>query len=997
MSDFPDPDEEFELNYGDDLDLLNEAPEDEPDFCYKPPPKIASRRSLQFDNPKDSVSCSSPASQNIQSQKSSHVNNSLISNRTPAEPVAGPSWLNDDTLADIEDEEQLKKRKVEELFGDIDDIDLNEYSVAVKKKKTEDEVDKELIDKIVSGRQEAKLKAQSLRVLRDVDCSSDTSSKQENISKRIPKWPFVAITASNGERWYLRKHSDETLHFQISQIGKHVQTLGLLSASYSRLKEQAEEILKQKIEREHEAAFEKRLQALEESSTDSGCELMSEDEDAALWVEKYKPRHYLDLLSDESMNRTLLQWLKLWDKVVFGREKKVKPKPKEESDQSKKFHKGPKGSFKKPFKKFEPKNVLDEELDEHDCPKHKVALLCGPPGLGKTTLAHLVAKHAGYNVVEMNASDDRSPDAFRLQLESATQMQAVMGKQPRPNCLIIDEIDGAPAASIDVLLKFLSGKDISKKKGKKKEVKISRRPIVCICNDIYVPALRSLRQVAFTLQFPPTTASRLAQRLLEVARKQGLKTDMGTLVALAEKTQNDIRSCMSVLQFFKGRGTELRLTDVQRSNVGQKDMQKGLFSVWQEIFQIHRPRRGLIGVQSRQNDKLIPLPDLDSAEALQTNEVSRASRMQCVLQTVQSFGDYDRVAQGVFENYLNMNLKDTRLEGVTEGLEWFSYFDVMSTRIHTAQNYILMPYLPYAFATQRRLQTQQLLQTALRGMAPAVRAYTHAQPFLQDTAPLLLDLTVPALRPVSAQLFSARERGEMAHAVSVMLDYNLTYVQLRNADGAYENLEELALFPGSRPRRALAYGCKQLLAHELEMERVRRAEARLGPANAPAPAPAPAPGDAAPADASQPPLACPDPAAAPARPLPNHLQTLKARPVRPDSARVARDFFGRPLQQTQAAAAAVAAVKIDEIYSSFDGNIFGMPIVCVNIFISYFKLYLISFSANNLPDLYHSILMFYVRYCLSHKCCVYGSFFLSIILMIFSRKCVLFFRECGTV
>ncbi|GLH15294.1 Uncharacterized protein GBIM_19762, partial [Gryllus bimaculatus] len=495
MSDFPDPDEEFELNYGDDLDLLNEAPEDEPDFCYKPPPKIASRRSLQFDNPKDSVSCSSPASQNIQSQKSSHVNNSLISNRTPAEPVAGPSWLNDDTLADIEDEEQLKKRKVEELFGDIDDIDLNEYSVAVKKKKTEDEVDKELIDKIVSGRQEAKLKAH-------------TSSKQENISKRIPKWPFVAITASNGERWYLRKHSDETLHFQISQIGKHVQTLGLLSASYSRLKEQAEEILKQKIEREHEAAFEKRLQALEESSTDSGCELMSEDEDAALWVEKYKPRHYLDLLSDESMNRTLLQWLKLWDKVVFGREKKVKPKPKEESDQSKKFHKGPKGSFKKPFKKFEPKNVLDEELDEHDCPKHKVALLCGPPGLGKTTLAHLVAKHAGYNVVEMNASDDRSPDAFRLQLESATQMQAVMGKQPRPNCLIIDEIDGAPAASIDVLLKFLSGKDISKKKGKKKEVKISRRPIVCICNDIYVPALRSLRQVAFTLQFPPTTASR---------------------------------------------------------------------------------------------------------------------------------------------------------------------------------------------------------------------------------------------------------------------------------------------------------------------------------------------------------------------------------------------------------------------------------------------------------------------------------------------------------
>ena len=42
--------------------------------------------------------------------------------------------------------------------------------------------------------------------------------------------------------------------------------------------------------------------------------------DADLWVEKYKPKKYIDLLSDESTNRSLLQWIKLWDKVVFNRE-----------------------------------------------------------------------------------------------------------------------------------------------------------------------------------------------------------------------------------------------------------------------------------------------------------------------------------------------------------------------------------------------------------------------------------------------------------------------------------------------------------------------------------------------------------------------------------------------------------------------------------------------------------------------------------------------------
>ena len=41
-------------------------------------------------------------------------------------------------------------------------------------------------------------------------------------------------------------------------------------------------------------------------------------------------------------------------------------------------------------------------------------------------------------------SDDRSPDVFRERIEAATQMKAVLGADPRPNCLIIDEIDGAP-------------------------------------------------------------------------------------------------------------------------------------------------------------------------------------------------------------------------------------------------------------------------------------------------------------------------------------------------------------------------------------------------------------------------------------------------------------------------------------------------------------------------------------------------------------------------
>lgn len=39
---------------------------------------------------------------------------------------------------------------------------------------------------------------------------------------------------------------------------------------------------------------------------------------------------------------------------------------------------------------------------------YRAVLISGPPGIGKTTSAHLMAKQAGYNPIELNASDARS-------------------------------------------------------------------------------------------------------------------------------------------------------------------------------------------------------------------------------------------------------------------------------------------------------------------------------------------------------------------------------------------------------------------------------------------------------------------------------------------------------------------------------------------------------------------------------------------------------------
>ena len=89
------------------------------------------------------------------------------------------------------------------------------------------------------------------------------------------------------------------------------------------------------------------------------------------------------------------------------------------------------------------------------------------------------------------------------------------------------------------------------------------------------------------MPFPPTLSSRLAQRLQDIASKEKLRTDMTALMALTEKTDNDIRSCLSTLQFFKSRGKYMRATDVHKANIGQKDAHKSLRAIWEELFQVH--------------------------------------------------------------------------------------------------------------------------------------------------------------------------------------------------------------------------------------------------------------------------------------------------------------------------------------------------------------------------------------------------------------------------
>lgn len=70
-------------------------------------------------------------------------------------------------------------------------------------------------------------------------------------------------------------------------------------------------------------------------------------------------------------------------------------------------------------------------------------------------------------------------------------------------------------------------------------------------------------------------------------------------------------------------------------------------------------------------------------------------------------------------------------------------------------------------------------------MQPSVRALTCSSSLRQDVLPLLSQIIVPPFRPVNLHLFTDQEKEDLNRVVSIMIDYNLSYVQERMPEGNY--------------------------------------------------------------------------------------------------------------------------------------------------------------------------------------------------------------------
>ncbi|MCO5602587.1 hypothetical protein L7F22_056721 [Adiantum nelumboides] len=643
----------------------------------------------------------------------------------------------------------------------------------------------------------------------------------------------------------------------------------LLSESFEVLLDQVEKNLIEQACRTAEGQ-----DAFEESMTDSAVH-------EPLWVEKYAPKSFTELLSDEQTNREVLRWLKQWDKCVFGATKtstsldvlealKRHP-PTFKSRQAVgregiTANNGVVGAASGSNGVQHNDNVTSRSINSmgsvasfgnrplDDRPEEKILLLCGPPGLGNTTLAHVAARHCGYRVVEINASDDRVASTLQAKILDAVQMKSVMGDL-RPNCVVIDEIDGALGGAdgkgaIDALLKIayagvkeLSGKvnekddGLAKKASTKKTLTTATlsRPVICICNDPYAPALRQLRQMAKVHVFTQPSVNRVVTRLKYICSLEDYKISARALTALADHTECDIRSCLNTLQFLRKKKESLNMLDVASQVVGRKDMTSSAFDVWGEILQKRKPKQG-INIGSSKTS-------LGCSQ-----EIKNFLRLHDLLA---NHGDFEITVDGVYDNLTHIRYQDSSLQKTVQCLELLGDSEITSCYALRHQNFTLNVYQPAFSLAIRRLVAQQekpfmewpktfqrlraehsakkdLLRSWMMSMQPLTYRNFTAECLAWDlVSPLLGILSPLRLWPVAPQLLSQSEKEELGELIDTMITYGINYrtskfgidfVSEAQGPVLYPPIFKLVQFKDYKmEHRLLSSTLRQVLGHEVSI------------------------------------------------------------------------------------------------------------------------------------------------------------------------------------
>lgn len=199
-------------------------------------------------------------------------------------------------------------------------------------------------------------------------------------------------------------------------------------------------------------------------------------------------------------------------------------------------------------------------------PERRAVILHGSAGVGKTSTAHALARDLSWEVIELNASDQRTASVIERVAGSAASMNTFFGGK---RLIILDEADNLHGTADRGGMRAIAG-----------IIKSTFQPIVLIANDVYglTPTIRNL---CLEIKFGSVQSRSMIPALKKVCESEGVLCSLDAVQQIAEGAGGDLRSAINDLQAAASGRETLEVEDISTSG---RDVKENIFKAMQRIF-----------------------------------------------------------------------------------------------------------------------------------------------------------------------------------------------------------------------------------------------------------------------------------------------------------------------------------------------------------------------------------------------------------------------------
>lgn len=193
----------------------------------------------------------------------------------------------------------------------------------------------------------------------------------------------------------------------------------------------------------------------------------------------------------------------------------------------------------------------------------KAIILHGPPGIGKTTIAHVIANEMKAEIFELNASDLRNKNKLNEILKPAIEQKSLISEN---KIILVDEADGISAVDRGGLSELIA------------LIAISNFPMIITANDVWKRKLAPLRQKSELVQLKEIDYKAIKGVLFDVLRKENLFINDNIVTSIAIKAKGDLRAALNDLQSIS------RLKDPSMIELHERNKEVDIFNALKLIF-----------------------------------------------------------------------------------------------------------------------------------------------------------------------------------------------------------------------------------------------------------------------------------------------------------------------------------------------------------------------------------------------------------------------------